>query len=225
MKATSLSPHSLPGTTPTSQGETIHVAFQGELGAYGDQAILQHWRGAATPIPSASFEHVVADVAWGLADYGVLPVWNTVVGDVTTGCAAVRIGLRAPYHLTVLGDVHVVVRHHLLGLAGARLDEIRDVASHPVALAQCGRFLAAHPHIVVNSAYDTAGAARDLALSGPRSTAAIAGRIAAERYGLSILREDIQDVPDNVTHFLVLARAAHQGNSSATLRSSGISRW
>lgn len=208
-----------------TRGDVIHVAFQGELGAYGDQAILQHWHGAATAVPSASFEHVVADVAWGLADYGILPVWNTVVGEIAPGCAAVRIGIRAPYQLAVCGDAYVVVRHQLLALPGTTLDDIKCVASHPVALAQCGRFLAAHPHIVAKPDYDTAGAARDLALGGTRSMAAIAGRIAADRYGLSILREDIQDVPDNVTHFLILAGAAYQGNGSATSQSGAIARW
>ena len=165
--------------------------------------------------PSASFEHVVADVAWGLADYGILPVWNTVVGEIAPGCAAVRLGIRPPYHLAVRGDAYVVVRHQLLGLPGASFDDIESVASHPIALAQCGRFFGAHPHMAP-TVTDTAGAARDLATSGVRSAAAIASTIAADRYSLSVLREDVQDVPDNVTHFLVLARSAYPANGSAS---------
>jgi prephenate dehydratase len=202
----------------------IRVAFQGELGAYGDQAILQRWKGAATPVPSASFEHVAADVAWGLADFGVIPVWNTVVGEIVDGCSAVQTGRRPPYHLNVIGDAYVVVRHLLLGLKDATLSDIERVSSHPAALAQCGRFLASHRRMQAVPMYDTAGAARDLALGGSRSDAAIAGRIAAKRYGLSVLATDIQDVPDNVTHFLVLGRAAYQGASSAS-PGSEIGRW
>lgn len=205
--------------------EPIRVAFQGELGAYGDQAILQHWQNAAIAIPSASFEHVVADIAWGLADYGVVPVWNTVVGEITAGCVAVRIGRDGPYHLAVFGDVHVVVRHQLLSLPGTTLDDMRSVASHPVALAQCGRFLEAHPNIASTPVYDTAGAARDLAMNGTRTACAIAGSIAAKRYGLSVLKEDIQDVPDNVTHFLVLGQPAHRGDHSSVSQLNRITRW
>jgi len=184
----------------------VRVAFQGELGAYGDQAIEQHWGGHATAAPSASFEHVVADVAWGLADFGVVPVWNTVVGDIASGCDAVRIARSSPYDLTVVGDEHVVIRHQLLARPGAALRDIECVESHPVALAQCGRFLAEHPRIVPREVYDTAGAARTLSKHGAATTAAIAGSVAARRYGLIILAADIQDIPDNVTHFFVIAR-------------------
>jgi prephenate dehydratase len=213
--------------------DRIHVAFQGELGAYGDQAIAQCWHGSAVPAPSASFEHVVADVAWSIADFGILPVWNSVVGEIAAGCAAVRLARSTPYGLVVIGDAHVVVRHHLLALPGSRMDDIRSVTSHPVALAQCGRFLAAHPKIAPTPGYDTAGAARDLARDlvtrETRDAAAIAGRIAAERYRLVILEADIQDVPDNVTHFLILAHPAHDSSTSRMPRASGlageVARW
>jgi prephenate dehydratase len=213
------------GPARENAGEVVRVAFQGELGAYGDQAILERWKGNATAIPVVSFEDVVTEVAAGLADYGVVPVWNTVVGDVASGCAAVEQGRRAPSHLVVTGDVHVVVRHHLLVLPGTRLEDVTSAASHPVALAQCGRFLAEHPRIMSNPVYDTAGAARDLALNGPRTSSAVAGNLAAERYRLDVLMEDIQDVPDNVTHFLVLARAAYQGIAPAEVQSNGVVRW
>lgn len=203
----------------------IHVAFQGELGAYGDEAIAQCWQGDAVATPSASFEHVVADVAWGIVDFGIVPVWNSVVGDIAPGCAAVRLARTAPYGLVVRGDIHVVVRHQLLGLPGSRLVDIDTVASHPVALAQCGRFLAAHPAITPRPGYDTAGAARDLVMHGTRNVAAIAGRTAGERYGLIVLAGDIQDVPDNVTHFLILARPTRGGDAERLPRAGEIIRW
>ncbi len=212
-------------STREHSDDGIHVAFQGELGAYGDQAIAQRWHGDAVPAPSASFEHVVADVAWEIADFGILPVWNSVVGDIAAGCAAVKLARSSPYGLVVIGDTHVVVRHHLLALPGSRVDYIESVTSHPVALAQCGKFLAAHPKIKPISGYDTAGAARDLVMHGTRNAAAIAGRVAAERYGLIILEADIQDVPDNVTHFLILARPVRKSGESRMPRVSEIVRW
>jgi prephenate dehydratase len=201
------------------------VAFQGELGAYGEQAIRQCWRDAATALPCVSFDDVVKAVANGAAEFGVMPVWNTIVGNVTAGCAAVRMGRTTPNSLAVIGDTHVVVRHQLLGLPGASLDEISSVASHPVALAQCSRFFASHRHMTPRPAYDTAGAAHEVALNGVWSVAAIAGSIAATRYGLCVLKEDIQDVPDNVTQFLVLGRVAIPSRRQTGAGRTGASRW
>lgn len=182
------------------------VSFQGELGAYGDEAIIQQWHGQATAVPSASFEHVITDVATGFTDFGIVPVWNSIVGEIKAGVAAIQIGKQTPFTIRVIGDIHVLVKHQLLGLQGSVSDDIRSVASHPVALAQCTSFLRNHPLIETIPSYDTAGAARQLATSGSPTASAIAGRHAAKRYGLSILQKDVQDVPDNVTQFLVVTR-------------------
>lgn len=205
--------------------DVSRVAFQGELGAYGDQAIVQHWHGRATGVPSASFEHVVAAVSWGLADYGILPVWNTVVGEIAVGCGTVRLAQRPPYGLVVVGDAHLVIRHQLLTQPGVQLGEIESVESHPVALAQCGRFFGMHPRIVPHEVYDTAGAARNIATHGTRTIAAIAGRAAADRYGLTILESDIQDVPDNVTRFFIIARRTNKDVDTQSPYPSLLVRW
>jgi prephenate dehydratase len=195
--------------------EPPRVAFQGELGAYGDEAIRLQWNGAAQAVPAVTFDDVVLAVASGAVEFGVVPVWNTVVGDVVPGCEAVRsvVGVRGG--LAIVGDVHVNVRHHLIALPGTTLEEIHCVTSHPVALAQCQRFFDRHPRITLQPAYDTAGAVRDIALCRTPGVAAIAGLAAAERYGLVTLAGDVQDVPDNVTHFVVLARLvdAHRSGS------------
>ncbi len=200
-------------TAADSTETCIHprVAFQGELGAYGDEAIAQRWRGLAEPVPSIGFTDVVDAVTSRRAKYGILPVWNSVVGDITTGSDAVRFATDVRHGLVALDDIHVVVRHQLLALPSTTLDEIRSVASHPVALAQCGRFLARHPQIRAREAYDTAGAARDLATDrtpASATSAVIASRVAAERYGLVVIESDVQDVIHNITRFVVLARPA-----------------
>lgn len=205
--------------------DTISVAFQGERGAYGDEAIAQHWRGAATAIPSLSFEQVVAHVASGLAGCGMIPVWNTIIGEIAQGSAVVRASQSATYGLTVTGAVSIVVRHQLLGLPESSLGEIASVASHPVALAQCERFLAQHPGMVSKPVYDTAGAARDLAINGTLLSAAIAGSLAAERYGLVTLAENIQNIPHNITRFLILARAGNEGEASGEIEAGWSVRW
>lgn len=185
------------------------VAFQGELGAYGEEAIVQRWRGEATPVPSYTFGDVVTALGAARAEYAVLPVWNTVVGDVDPGLEAVRAALALPTR-PVMGDqIEVRIRHQLLAPHGTRLDDVVEAASHPVALAQCGAFFARHPHIERRDAYDTAGAARALAQSRTPRSAAIAGPLAAARYGLSVLATDIQDIAHTITRFVVLHRPSH----------------
>lgn len=203
---------------PYGATAVVRVAFQGELGAYSHEAIVHRWRGDAQPVPAASFTDVLEVVANGSAEYGVIPVWNSVVGDVAAGRDAVLLGGTDAYGLAVVGDTHVVVRHQLLAPAGTSLDEIHTVESHPTALAQCGGFLARHPRITPKPVYDTAGAARELARWRTPGHAAIAGRRAAERYRLEVIASDIQDVPDNVTHFMVLA-------PRAVARRSGGAEW
>jgi prephenate dehydratase len=178
------------------------VAFQGERGAYGDEAIGSLWRGHAFPLASWGFDDVVRAVASGKADYGVLPVENAIVGAIAPTAAALR---SAPV-LTVVDEITIEISHALLALPGATLAGIRSVASHPVALRQCGRFLERHPHLTPHASYDTAGAAREVAAHGRLDEAAIASVMAAERYRLSVIAEDVQDVPRNWTRFVVVAR-------------------
>ena len=185
-----------PAMSPT---DPTRVAYQGEPGAFSEAA-LRRWFGErpeAVPLPD--FETVLDRVRSGAVDYAVLPVENTLAGSVAAACDAF---LRA--EVDVVGEVVEPIRHHLLALPGVALDEIRTVSSHPVALDQCRRFLADHPHIEVVTGTDTAGAARAVAEGGDRSRAAIASAEAGERYGLEVVVSDIQDRPDNQTRFWVL---------------------
>lgn len=202
----------------------LRVAFQGEAGAYGEEAIRIRWNGEADPLPVRSFALAVAAVLQGAADTAVLPTWNTVVGEVE---GAVRAIGAAGSRLSVAGELSVPVRHALMALSGATLASVRWVGSHPVALAQCSRFLAANPGIEPRNAYDTGGAARELhdlvdpwsrlrlqheprwydefEHTGPESLCVIAGAGAAAAHGLSVLLSDVQDHPDNTTRFAVIS--------------------
>jgi monofunctional chorismate mutase len=178
------------------------VAFQGELGAYSEEAVRRHWGNRAEPVPARSCADVARAVSRGDVEYGLLPIENTLAGSVVGTYDA----LAACKDVTVVGEVILPIHHCLLALPGASLDTLATVESHPVALAQCTRFLDRHPHIHPQAAYDTAGAARDVAARGEPTHGAIAGRGAAERFGLSVLAADIEDRPDNQTRFLALAR-------------------
>jgi monofunctional chorismate mutase len=183
-------------------GVKLRVAFQGELGAYSEEAVRRYWGADAQPVPARSCADVARAVARGDVDYGLLPIENTLAGSVVATYDA----LAAEDEITVVGEVILPIHHCLLAPLGASLDTLETVESHPVALAQCTRFLDRHAHIHAQAAYDTAGAARDVAVRGEPTLGAIAGRGAAERFGLSVLAADIEDRPDNQTRFLALAR-------------------
>lgn len=175
------------------------IAFQGELGAYSEEALLLS-HPEAEPQPHREFRAVVEAVLARHAELGLLPIENSLVGSIAT-----NFDLIAESGLAVVGEVVSAVHHCLLGVPGATRDAVRRVLSHPVALAQCERFLRTLAGVEVVAFYDTAGAAAEVARRGDRSLAAIAGVLAANRYRLAILAERIEDEPHNQTRFLVVA--------------------
>jgi prephenate dehydratase len=145
----------------------------------------------------------VAAVERGAVEFGLLAVENTLAGTVFEAYDA----LAAAPGVHVAGEVVLPIHHCLLAPPGVALAELRTVESHPVALAQCGAFFARHPQLQPLVAYDTAGAARLVAEAGDRRRAAIAGRGAAERFGLAVLAANVEDRADNQTRFFAVARA------------------
>jgi prephenate dehydratase len=135
----------------------------------------------------------------GDADYGMLPVENSVAGSVTRSYE-----LLMEYDLRVYAEVILRVRHMLLALPDSTLDDLQRVRSHPQALAQCQRYLNRHA-LEPEPAFDTAGSARDLASNPEPGVAAIASALAADLYDLKILDRGIEDFPFNYTRFFVLA--------------------
>jgi prephenate dehydratase len=177
------------------------VAFQGELGAYSEEAVHRFFAGEVEPVPRRSFADVGDAVASGRVDYGLLPIANTLAGSVVGSYDVLAGG-----DLEVVGEVVSPIHHCVLGVPGASLEGLAQVLSHPVALAQCQLFLQARPDLEAVAFYDTAGAAQQVAEAGSVTQAAIAGRGAAERYGLTVLATDVEDRHDNQTRFLAVAR-------------------
>ena len=178
------------------------VAFQGETGAFSELAAEELVPSPRTLLPCATFDAVARAVVNGHADYGVFPVDNVIAGPVRAALDAM-----APFaSLERVGEHSLPVRMALLGLRGARISEIREVLSHPVALAQCARFLAEHREMRVVEAHDTAGAARMVAIRRDPTVAAIAAPWAAGHYALAVLMDGIQDRADNATRFVLVRR-------------------
>jgi prephenate dehydratase len=179
------------------------VAYQGEPGAYGEEAALGYFgEGMVVPLPLPTFSAVCAAVLEGRAAAAVLPLENSLAGAVGEAVDAL---MRAD--LAVTGELLLPVRHQLLGLPGVALEDVEHVASHRQALAQCEAFLSSRSWRLI-VAEDTAGAARQLVEAGDHRAAVIASERAAARYGLAILAGDIQDTPGNMTRFAVITRPA-----------------
>ena len=177
------------------------VAFQGAPGSFSDEAVSRIWAGEATAVPMRDFASVTRAVVEGDVHFAVLPVENSSIGPITESCEAIA----AAHVVRSVGELTLDVRHCLIGQPGSHLRTLRRVFSHPAALAQCRRFFASNPWIQQVDAYDTAGAAADVALRADSSEAAIAPRGAAKRYELSLLATDIQDDATNTTRFVVIA--------------------
>ena len=185
------------------------AAFQGEHGAYGEVAARQLVPEGAY-IPCLEFIDVFRGVEDGYFDLGVVPVENSLEGAVTQVN-----DLLTTTDLKVIGEVKVTVSHCLLSTEETDYREIRQVFSHPQALAQCRNFLMRNK-LEARPYYDTAGAAKMLARENPRAAAAIASSLCAELYDLEIIKEGIEDGPSNSTRFLLLAREPHPDNGDKT---------
>lgn len=184
----------------------VRAAFQGELGAYSHEALRAFLGDRAEPVPCRTFQEVGDRTASGETAFGLLPVENTLAGAVTGSYDVL-----ATTPLAIVGEVIIPIRHCLLGPQAVPLEDLERVLSHPVALAQCRAFLNRYVGMDEVAYYDTAGAAREVAKRCDPATAAIASRLAAERYRLEILAEGIEDRTDNQTRFFVLA--AEEGSA------------
>jgi prephenate dehydratase len=183
----------------TSDRRKMRVAFQGEPGAFSEAAAVQLLGDGITTVPCPTFDAAFRAVPEGAADALLAPVENSLAGSV------VRVfDLLLESRLAMVAETILPIEMQLIAAPGASLADIRSVASHPMALAQCERFFAAHSGWKRVPAEDTAGSVREALSSGDKSCAAIAGRRAAEHYHGVILAESIQDNAENFTRFVLL---------------------
>ncbi|HVA95751.1 MAG TPA: prephenate dehydratase [Candidatus Dormibacteraeota bacterium] len=179
------------------------IAFQGERGAFSEEAAVKLLGEEIQLVPRPTFEALYSSMQDGLADYILAPIENSLAGSVHRSY-----DLLISSGLHIQAEVVIPIVHNLIGVPGATLEGISQVSSHPVALAQCERFFATHPKIRKVTAEDTAGSVREVLRAGDPAKAAIASRRAAEVYGGKILLEHLEDHPENYTRFLLLASSA-----------------
>jgi prephenate dehydratase len=186
-------------------GETkagMRIAIQGEPGSFSHEAALK-LVSDATIVPFAVSAEVFAALSKGDVDAAVVPIENSLAGSVLE-----HFDLLLAHDVQVERETLLRIRHQLIGISGSAIDHIDRVFSHPVALAQCKRFLAEHPRMEAFAFYDTAGSVKQLVHLRDRHAAAIASEAAAYYYGAQILEANIEDNPENYTRFFLVKRTA-----------------
>lgn len=186
---------------PAYRNAALRVAFQGEHGAFSEEAALRLLGTEIVTVPHETFEALFAAIEDGAADFILAPMENTLAGSVHR-CY----DLLVERDLRIRAEVIHPIAHYLAGVKGAILAGVKSVESHPVALAQCEKFFVAHPEIRRVAAQDTAGSVRDVVASGDATRAAIGSKHAAELHGGAILAEHLEDDPANFTRFLLLSK-------------------
>ncbi len=178
----------------------MSIAFQGEPGAYSEAALFEHFGPQAVSLPCASFDEVFGAVNSGAAGGGLLPIENSLAGSIHR-----NYDLLLQNDLFVTGEHYLPVHHCLIGLPGARVEDLQKVISHPQALAQCEATLR-RLGLVSEAVYDTAGSVKMMQERADPTLAAIASSRAARLYNMSILMENIEDNPANFTRFLSISK-------------------
>lgn len=186
----------------TTCAARLRVAFQGELGAFSQQAIRQFFGSKAEPVPRPRFDEVFAALKSGAVDAAALPIENTLAGSVHENYDLL---MKFPFEITAETNVRVV--HNLIAPPGTSFKDIRRVYSHPVALNQCLDFFAHNPKIERIPFYDTAGSVKMIMEERPPQSAAIASELAAQIYKGHILKRGIEDDRQNFTRFFLLEPA------------------
>ena len=176
------------------------VAIQGYAGSFHHIAAQQYQGAAVEILPCDTFRAVARAVESGEVDYGVMAIENSIAGSILPNYKILQ-----QCNIHICGEIYLQIRQNLMVNRGVKLEDIVEVESHQMALLQCAEYLDAHPWRLVESA-DTALSAAQLQQSGSRTTAAVAGALAAELFDLDIIAADIHTNRNNYTRFLILER-------------------
>jgi len=186
----------------TTAKQTLNVSIQGYAGAFHEAAARQHFsQNEVVTVPAHTFTDLIRQVENGDSDLGIMAIENTLAGSLMQ-----NYDLLQTADLRITAEVYLRVRLNLMALPGTRIDELRQVYSHPVALMQCREFFKTWPRIEVLDDTDTALSARDVKDLGDPARGAVASAVAADLYGLEVLAPGIETNKLNHTRFLILER-------------------
>ena len=185
------------------------IAIQGIQGS-NHYIVAQNYFGATTQIQEClSFDALVNSVIRENSTYGIMALENTIVGSIIPNYALID-----QYDLIITGEYYLNIHHHLMALENQKTKDIQEVYSHPMALLQCKEFFKKHPHIKLIEDVDTADVAKRISEKQLQHVAAIAPKIAADIFGLTVLEDEIQTIKNNATRFVIV-----QKNNSSKIRS------
>jgi 3-deoxy-7-phosphoheptulonate synthase len=176
------------------------AAFLGEMGTFSHQASTQYFGEKVAALPIPSFRLIFEAIKTGEADFGVVPVENSLTGSIHE-----NYDLLLEYDMKIVGEITLRIIHHLIGQPGSKIEDITRVLSPPMAFQQCRQFLDQHDTWELVPVKDTSGAVKVICESGNINEAAIAGKAAAEIHGMAVLEKGIETNPRNFTRFVVIS--------------------
>tara|TARA_B100000787_G_scaffold144268_1_gene114054 strand:+ start:10055 stop:10894 length:840 start_codon:yes stop_codon:yes gene_type:complete len=178
------------------------IAIQGIQGS-NHYIVAQNYFGATTNIKEClSFDVLVAAIVSGDSEVGIMALENTIAGSIIPNYALID-----QHHLTIIGEYYLNIHHHLMALENQKIEDIKEVYSHPMALLQCKDFFKKHPHIKLIEDVDTADVAKRISEKNLRHVAAIAPKIAADIFKLSVIEDEIQTITNNATRFVIVEKS------------------
>ena len=181
------------------------VAIQGIKGSFHDEVAQQYFGNQVEILPCDSFDQLVQSVVDGKCHQAVMAIENSIAGSILPNYA-----LLDQYDLSIVGEQFLSITHNLMAMSGQSILDIQEVHSHPMALLQCKQFFQAHPHIKLVESSDTAAVAKEISDNKQMAKGAIASQLAADLYGLQVMKESIQTIKNNVTRFVIIQKSVDQ---------------
>ncbi|ACY40352.1 prephenate dehydratase [Blattabacterium sp. (Blattella germanica) str. Bge] len=186
------------------------IAIQGVKGCFHHAAVSRYFEGCNYKLMEcSSFREVAVSVAKSNVDIGVMAIENTIAGTILTNYS-----LLSEYNLKIVGEIYIPIQHHLMAYPGQKIEDIKEIYSHSMAILQCELFIDAHPFIKISEYSDTAAAAKYISICKKKGLAAIASENAAKEYGLEIISKNIQTITRNFTRFFIIKNCYKQENAS-----------
>ena len=180
--------------------EIKKIAIQGGYGAFHEIAAIHYFdKEEIEVIPNDTFNDLFKSLKMRHADYGIMAIENSLAGSILPNYELLR-----ESKMKIIGEIYVRIKQNLVALPGQKINDIKEVYSHPMAILQCMPFFSKYPEIKLIDSIDTAISAREISLKQQKGVAAISSRLAAEKYGLEILFESIETHKMNYTRFLLV---------------------